>query len=72
MNPMISFSLVILISCPCNQVDNGVVISGSFAMLIKLENRDANMITQVTMYVEEIMAESNAFLCFICRHTSLG
>jgi hypothetical protein len=63
MNPMISFSLVILISCPCNQVDNGVVISGSFAMLIKLENRDANMITQVTMYVEEIMARRAVRSC---------
>jgi hypothetical protein len=38
MNPMIDFSVVIVISCPCNQVGNGVVVSGSFAMLIKLEN----------------------------------
>jgi hypothetical protein len=37
MNPMISFSLVIVISCPCNRVGNGAVVLGSFAMLIKLE-----------------------------------
>jgi hypothetical protein len=36
-NPMICFSLVIVISCPCNRVGNGAVVSGSFAMLIKLE-----------------------------------
>jgi hypothetical protein len=37
MNPMISFSLVIVISRPCNRVGNGAVMSGSFAMLIKHE-----------------------------------
>jgi hypothetical protein len=37
MNPMTCFSLVIVISCPCNWVGNGAVMSGSFAMLIKLE-----------------------------------
>jgi hypothetical protein len=37
MNHMISFSLVIVISCPCNRVGIGIVVSGSFAMLIKLE-----------------------------------
>jgi hypothetical protein len=37
MNPMIGFPLVIVISCPCNRVGNGVVASGCFAMLIKLE-----------------------------------
>jgi hypothetical protein len=37
MNPMIYLSLVIVISYPCNQVGNGAVVSGSIAMLIKLE-----------------------------------
>jgi hypothetical protein len=32
------FSLVNVISCPCNWVGNGAVVSGSFVMLIKLEN----------------------------------
>jgi hypothetical protein len=36
-NPIIGVSLVIVISCPCNRVGNGVVMSGTFAMLIKLE-----------------------------------
>jgi hypothetical protein len=36
MNPMICFSLVIVISYPCNRVGNGAVLSGSFDMLIKL------------------------------------
>jgi hypothetical protein len=37
MNPMIGFSLVIVMSCPCNWVGNGAVVSGSFALLIRLE-----------------------------------
>jgi hypothetical protein len=37
MNPMIGFSLVIVISRPCNRVGNGAVVSGSFAMITKLE-----------------------------------
>jgi hypothetical protein len=36
MNRIIGFSLVIVISRPCNWVGNGAVMSGSFAMLIKL------------------------------------
>jgi hypothetical protein len=36
-NPMVDFSIVIVISCPCHWVGNGAAISGSFAMLIKLE-----------------------------------
>jgi hypothetical protein len=37
MNAMIGFSQVIVISCPCNRDGNGAVMSGRFAMLIKLE-----------------------------------
>jgi hypothetical protein len=36
-NPMIGFSIVIVISCPCNELGSGAVISGTFAMLVKLE-----------------------------------
>jgi hypothetical protein len=36
-NPMRGFSLVIVIPCPCNPVGNGAIMSGSFAMLTKLE-----------------------------------
>jgi hypothetical protein len=36
-NPIIGFSLVIVIFCPCNRVGNGTVMSGSFALLIKLD-----------------------------------
>jgi hypothetical protein len=36
-NPMIGFSIVIVISCPCNELGSGAVISGSFAMLVKLD-----------------------------------
>jgi hypothetical protein len=34
---MTGFSLVIVIACPCKWVGNGAIVSGSFAMLIKLE-----------------------------------
>jgi hypothetical protein len=37
MNPIICFSLVIVISCPCNRVGSGAIVSGSFTILIKVE-----------------------------------